>query len=249
MIGTEIPNATVVFSVDVDWAPGWMIAELADEIARNDLATTWFATKGLNTLRELPQTQQSEVAIHPDTKIHDENIIRADFETLMEAYPDCVGYRSHSLHTSSRISAVAVSLGLRYDSNLLIESTDRPTPFFDCRGLLRFTHHYSDAARLLSHPHSSLQDFDLQQGKLNIFDFHPVHLWLGASQPNVYSRLKTHLASQKILLENATVADLTPFRVRSGWPLLRAFLNATANMEFRTLRQVADTHLSNSEIS
>jgi hypothetical protein len=151
--------------------------------------------------------------------------------TKLQAYfPNALGFRSHSLYQSSRILQTAYELGLIYDSNILIETNDSlPSPFLSCQKIFRFLHHYSDAARLNTR---NLMEFALKPNQLNLFDFHPIHLWLGANTDYNYRQIKNYCRTTGKKLEQVNRNEIECYREDSSWPLLSEFLNQTNNYEF-----------------
>lgn len=229
-----------VFSVDVDWAPDWMLLQLAERLLEAECNATWFATGESAVLRSLSQFSGQEVGLHPNfasNSSHGEDY-RSVFDHLINLYPSALGFRSHSLHVSSRILQHAGELGLVYDSNLLIESDARVEPFFSCHGILRFSHHFSDAVALQQESRDLSGSFGILSGKLNVLDFHPVHLWLGSASVKSYEAIKAYLASRQMPLNFATESELVPFREDSTWPLLAAFLKEAAGARGLTFEQI-----------
>lgn len=231
----------LVFSVDVDWAPDWMVEQLAEQLFRRNMPVTWFATGESNTLQFLMGVSSHEVAIHPNFSPGSSH--GGDYEAALRhmllLYPKAAGFRSHSLHISSRILHKASEYGLIYDSNLLIESDQRVSPFRSSHGLVRFTHHYSDAIWLGRKTRDKPAVFGIRSGELNVFDFHPIHLWLGSNSLKPYERLKAYLGSKNLLLDQASESELVPFREEPNWPLLEAFFKQSIEYQPATFEQIA----------
>lgn len=239
----------VIFSVDVDWAPEWMLEQLAEQLLRRDLPVSWFATGESHVLELLTDNNSHEIAIHPNFSPGSSHGVdyKSVLSHMLELYPKASGFRSHSLHVSSRILAEAAEFGLTYDSNLLIESGQRVRPFLSSHGIFRFVHHFSDAIWLGGASRETDTTFGVCRGELNVFDFHPVHLWLGANSPRAYMELKAFLDSKKIRLDEATEPQLVAFREDSSWPLLRSFFEEAIACHRVTFEQVVSRMASATE--
>jgi hypothetical protein len=235
-----IKNETqIALTFDTDWCPDWILEELIEILISRSIKSTFFCTNKSSVLNELVADENFELGIHPNfshSSTHGGHPYEI-LESLMNNFPNAIGYRGHSLHNSSRIIKVAKELGLLYDSNIFVESSQRVLPFFDCNGLYRFTHHYSDAARMLQRDNKFINDFDVKYNHLNIFDFHPIHLWIGADNFLSYNDIKKDFIYLNKNLNDCSRADLAKYRVSKNWPLLSNFFKTIEN---KTLYKLAE---------
>ena len=56
----------IVITLDIDWAPDFMINFVKDILVENNVKETWFVTHNSNYLKELGKNKLFELGIHPN---------------------------------------------------------------------------------------------------------------------------------------------------------------------------------------
>ena len=56
----------VLITLDVDWAPDFMINFVKDILIENNVKATWFITHNSDYVKELEKTDRFELGIHPN---------------------------------------------------------------------------------------------------------------------------------------------------------------------------------------
>ena len=179
----------VGLTMDVDWAPDFVLEKIFDEIRERKLNCTVFATHESEVIKNIDR-KYFEVAIHPFFK--DENY-REPIRKLLGIYKEARGLRSHCLIQSSNIIAVLPSEGIRYDSNTYLANVPDITAFKDWNGLVRIPFFFMDTFFLDTHSKDSrkIENICLDRPGLKIFDFHPIHLYLNTETVAQYNKMKT----------------------------------------------------------
>ena len=193
---TEIQDGVV--TLDVDWAPDWMIDASAEILIRNRVKATWFVTHGSPAVSRLAENRELfELGIHPNCLPHSTHG-RTECEVLehlKDLVPDAVCMRTHSLYQSSPFLFLAArKYGIRIDVSLFLPRTAdlRPHRFqISEDGLWRIPYFWEDDYEMyVDGPIWSCWDERLRIQGLRVFDFHPVHVVLNSARLDPYEKLK-----------------------------------------------------------
>ena len=193
---TEVQEGVV--TLDVDWAPDWMIDASADILIRNRVKATWFVTHSSPAVSRLAQNRDLfELGIHPNC-LPGSTHGRTDgevLEHLMKLVPGAVCMRTHSLYQSSPFLFLAArKYGIRIDVSLFLPRTPglRPHRFqISEDGLWRIPYFWEDDYEMyVDDPIWSAKDDRIRIPGLRVFDFHPVHVALNSNRLDPFERLK-----------------------------------------------------------
>jgi len=187
-----------VLTLDLDWAPDWMIDGVAAPLIERRVKATWFVTHSSPAVDRLRERRELfRLGMHPNclpgsTQGGSEREVLAHARTLV---PEAVCMRTHALYQSTPFLLMAArDFGVRIDVSLALPHTPNLQPHqFDYRGcsLHRIPYFWEDDLEMFrSSPVWSVQHPDLLVPGLKIFDFHPVFLCLNCSDYEVYQRLK-----------------------------------------------------------
>lgn len=185
--------ADPVITIDLDWAPDFMIEPMAAAMVERGVRATWLithASPAVDALRVRPDL--FELGIHP-------NFLPGSShgDTPDEVIDHCLGLvpsarcvRSHGLMQSTRLlHNLGSREGLGVDLSLYLHHCPTVAP-------CRFAYH---GARLLRLPHVWEDDFEMECSDaswrlepilrlegLKILDFHPVHVFLNCPIGEAY---------------------------------------------------------------
>jgi hypothetical protein len=235
-----------LLTLDIDWAPDWMVADAASVLAGAGVRATWFATHACPVLADLRSEPLFEVGIHPNFlpgSSHGESP-SAVLQHMLDLVPGARTVRAHSLFQSERHSAMMVEdFGLRTDCSQLLPGASHLAPHrlrFSAEGpwLTRVPHVFQDNM----HMHAGLPwSFDapaFHTPGLKVFDFHPVHLALNSPGFGTYARLKE--AGKP--LAAVTRQDVAP--LRAGGPgaatLFASVVDCLRGRSSMTIAQLVD---------
>ena len=179
----------VSLTFDTDWVHEDAIKHVVSLLDKYDQKGTFFATNQYNVFKN--PTFNHEVGIHPNFNVllnKGKLSYKRVLDDLCNIYPDSKGIRSHSLTTSSLILDYCYKLGLLYDSNQYHPSGAEV--FFDYSNLYRFTHNYVDLGHLINGKELTIENIDFHLKNINIFDFHPIHIFLNTPDLKFYNSIK-----------------------------------------------------------
>jgi hypothetical protein len=192
------PRQRAAVTVDIDWAPDFMIAAMAQRLVDAGVRATWFVTHptpALGLLREHPDL--FELGIHPNflpgsTQGESPREILAH---CLELVPEARAMRTHCLVQSTPLlDLVAAETDVAVDVSL----------FLPHAGELEAVEHHCASGRLLRLPYFWEDDLEMARPRpawepdrllehgagLKIFDFHPVHVFLNTEAMARYQALK-----------------------------------------------------------
>lgn len=199
----------IALTLDVDWAPDFMIDFVAAILIEHRVRATWFVTHDSPALVRLrAQPELFELGIHPNFlpgSSHgqtSEEVLRH----CMSLVPEAVSLRTHALYQSTPLlGQVLASTPIRNEASLYLPHAPLLYPFeyeWNGRTLLRIPHFWED-------------DFEMERAKpvwhlgplleigggLKVFDFHPIHVYLNSRNSDPYQALKQQVP---ILVETNT---------------------------------------------
>lgn len=191
------PDNQVVLTIDVDWAPDFMIDATAALLTDREVRATWFVTHrspAIERLRERPDL--FELGVHPNFLAGSSHgtTPEAVLAHCRELVPDAVSVRTHSLAQSTPLLDAMAAAGLRIECSLYTERLGNP-PLFE---------QWTPGGTLVRVPFVWEDDLEARRpdplwglarlaragAGLQVMDFHPVHVYLNSGTPAGYTRLK-----------------------------------------------------------
>lgn len=186
---------------DTDWVHECAVEYVVELLNKYNVQGTFFATGRYECL--LREKDCHESGIHPNFNPILEGkggSLYEAIDSLLEIYPQSVGIRSHSLTQSSQILAYSFQKGILYDSNQY--NPNGGIPYKDYSGLMRFVHNYVDLGHLIDRTELTIENMNINQEMINIFDFHPIHIYLNSPNLEFYQSIK-HLTTSKQSLNSS----------------------------------------------
>ncbi len=187
---------SIVLTLDIDWAPDFMIDFAAEQLISHNVKATWFITHDSPAVKRLGDYPYLfELGIHPNFlpgSTHGQTPEEV-LSHCMQLVPDAVSMRTHALIQSSPLLAQImketsikrdVSLFLPYHPNL------QPVSYWwEGRHLLRIPYFWEDDVEM-QQPEPNWHFDSRFCGGVKIFDFHPVHVYLNSKNMMPYETLK-----------------------------------------------------------
>jgi hypothetical protein len=189
-------------TIDVDWASDYLIDFVADMLEAADASATWFITHDTPLLDRLRSNRAFELGIHPNFNwllSGDSRLGRDMYEVvsrLMEVVPEARCVRSHSLTSSSRLSEVFRSFGLTHECNFFQPMIEGQViaPWRSWVGMTSVPHFFEDDLFCLYREsglrHLSIDAMENHAG-LQVFDFHPIHIYLNTESLSRYEQSRS----------------------------------------------------------
>lgn len=203
-----------VITLDVDWAPDWMIDSVADILIKNHVKATWFVTHESPAIRRLQSSGFFEIGLHPNFALGSTQGANPKevMTFLTTAFSGSRIVRMHGLIQSSSLLAMLVNdFAIEIDASLLLVDTPGIVPhqIYLAKGLkplLRIPCFWEDDIEgNKPQPCWSLEDLNLRSNGLKVCSFHPVHIILNSPDNVGYDNLKNYKRIQDL-----TLSDVKP---------------------------------------
>jgi len=239
---TTGPNAAGI-TLDIDWAPDFVIDRVAEAFLEHQVPATWFVTHAspaVDRLRREPEL--FELGIHPNFlsgSTHGDTI-PAVLDHCMQLVPDATSMRTHSLYQSTpMLSAVAQQTPITVDVSLFLPGATGLRPiehWFAHRPLVRVPFFWEDDVAMQRHQTRLEPQALLSHGDgLKVFNFHPIHVYLNSTDMAAYQALK----KQCPRLSETTASQVDPF-IQPGEGTGRFFNSLLADLSQRTVSLIRD---------
>jgi len=205
----------IAITLDLDWAPDFVIADVAELLKKSCVRATWFVTHASSAVDDLRKRPDLfELGIHPNflpgsTQGTDVDSV---LDHCMSLVPDAVSYRSHSIFQCGRLyAAVLAKTPIRIDSNTFLPAWPKIKPIKHVltEGILTRVPFFwiDDYEMCKENPSWTYGRFQNQPG-LQVFAFHPLHIYLNSKDLTTYDELKKSVDS----ITSADEQCLAPFR-------------------------------------
>ena len=182
----------VLITLDIDWAPDFMINFVKDILIENNVKATWFITHNSNYVKELEKIDFFELGIHPNF-LNDStqgNTIEEILSNLKKIVPSAKSVRTHGLFQSSRMLENFQKHGLENDISLFIPNSNITPHYLKFAKLYRFPYFWEDAVNMTDDKTWSLPESLFQEDGLKIFNFHPLHIYFNFYDIKQYENFK-----------------------------------------------------------
>lgn len=200
----------IVITVDVEWAPPEILADVVELLDERGLRATFFCTHhGISV-------PGHERALHPnfrrtrnpgarevDPEATDRDFYAAILSRCTGFVPEAVGVRAHSLISDSELFQVYGYAGLQYDSSCMLPLAPRLEPVWRGDGILEIPIFYMDHWDMQEQAtRFSLDALDLAAPGLKVFDFHPHLVFMNAANLGDYAEMRPHFHDAEWLRAN-----------------------------------------------
>jgi hypothetical protein len=192
----------LVVTLDIDWAPDFVLEAILERLDAKGIRATWFITHDSPGVRRLiTRTDRHEFGLHPNflpgsTQGASEREILAGLKTLL---PNAHLMRTHGLVQSTEILRTAANeFDIKIDVSLFLPGQPYLRPHLlnlnhDGTGLVRVPYFWEDDIEASSErPSWSPTDARLSLPGLQVYDFHPIHIYLNTDRMERYHQLKQY---------------------------------------------------------
>jgi hypothetical protein len=234
-----------VITIDVDWAPDFIIDWLSGFLVSRNIPATWFITHVSPAVARLrAHGELFELGIHPNfIQPSTHGVDSGEIITnCIAMVPDAVSMRTHSLFQSTRLFAeILERTDVRVDASLWLPGLPFLGPIefaWHGRTLLRVPFFWEDDLEMAAGRSDwRFRDTPRMPSGLKVFDFHPIHLFLNSATMDSYEDLKRSVPN----IASASPADVHP-HVNRGVGAMTFFSDLTerlaAGATAATLRDV-----------
>lgn len=199
-------SGKIFLTFDIDWAHDEIIKDSLELVQRAHVPAVWFVTHATPLLKDLRRKPGNELGIHPNFNhlLNGEstNGSHQVIKECMSIVPEARCVRSHSLTQSERLTDLLRDAGLTHISNLFIPygSGIQTKPFFLWDRMIMVPHTWQDNVSLkmnLLFPEiSEISPY------INVFDFHPIHVFLNTESLERYERTRPLHKNPKELIKH-----------------------------------------------
>lgn len=226
----------IILTLDIDWAPDFVIDFVAAQLVKHEVKATWFCThrsEAIARLRRYPEL--FELGIHPNflPGSTQGNTPEEVLRSCMSIVPEAISTRSHALVQSTPLLyEILKHTPVRIDSSLFLPRTSGLRPVdhvIGKRSLKRVPCYWQDFHEMeAGEPSWRLSSLLGDGGGLKVLDFHPIHVYLNSSDLRSYSTLKSGTPH----LSETTPQELEPF-VGDSDGTRRLFLEVVTHLSQR----------------
>lgn len=198
-LSDEAVDRSIFITLDIDWAPDFVLEKVLEMIESHNLPVTWFVTHATPLLSRMKSNPNMELGIHPNFNplllgqtTSDIKSFRDSIDNVMELVPDAKCVRSHSLVQAPCINQHCINNGVTIDSSLFVPAFKNKAPissFEDFSGMRKAPFFWGDYASFSDENNSLAASFIMRKG-LKIFNFHPIHLYLNSDNLMRYEQSK-----------------------------------------------------------
>lgn len=187
-------NKEFILTFDIDWAPDYVLEDCLKLLAATTRKGTFFATHATKLNQKIIDNGHN-LGIHPNflpNSSHGDDVISI-VENCFTFAPNSWCIRTHALFQSSpllhKIFKTFPQLSL--DVSLLMHRSPHAHKCnweFEGVSFERLLYNWEDDAEFSSYQANAMPN--LFYGRLTVFDFHPIHIYLNSSDGSEYRRLK-----------------------------------------------------------
>ena len=182
----------VLITLDIDWAPDFMINFVKDILIENNVKATWFITHNSDYVKELEKTDHFELGIHPNFSNDSTQGNNAEdiLSNLKKIVPTAKSVRTHGLLQSTRILEKFHKYNIENDVSLFAPNSNNPPHYLKFAKLYRFPYFWEDDINMMEDKIWSLPQSLFQENGLKIFNFHPLHIYFNFCDIKQYENFK-----------------------------------------------------------
>ncbi len=197
---SENLTKTTYITLDIDWACDEVITDTLDLLDSLDLPATIFITHDTPLLKRMRKNPRIELGIHPNfcPLLQGRSVLpdyHAVIHELITLVPEAICARSHALVDASPILVAFAGQGFRLDMNMFVPFSSGIclTTFKHYSGLTRAPYFYEDDAYCFETDKRTPEAHLLEaSGSLQVFNFHPIHLYLNTETMTRYERARPY---------------------------------------------------------
>lgn len=185
-----------LITFDVDWAPDFILEDIAEMLNEYDIKTTWFFTHKSNIIKKFRKNKNFELGIHPNflansTQGKNPHDILTNLKKII---PNAESIRTHSLFQASTILSTYKNFGLKQDVSIFLYKSKNIEPhLIPAFELYRIPYYWEDDCEMCEKkPNWKFSPANNESG-LRIYNFHPIHVALNSKNLDNYQKLKNKI--------------------------------------------------------
>lgn len=193
-----------IITLDVDWAPDFVIEYVSKLLINENVSATWFITHDSPAIQNLMKIKLFEIGLHPN---FEENSTQGKdpysiLKNLKSIAPNSTSVRMHNLLQSTPILKILTEYGIQNECSLMLEHNFKLQPFFSKYfNLYRFPFFWEDDVTM-SYSFNWTECEFKNSSSLQIFNFHPIHIFLNSQTMDNYQNLKSKFEIKNLNSKN-----------------------------------------------
>lgn len=225
----------IAFTSDIDWAPEEVILDTIGLFEEYDVKCTFFSTHHSRVLAKADK-KKFEIAVHPNFNplLNLSGNKRAEdiLDEILDIHPDAKGIRSHSMMQSTALLQMFADKHLVYDSNHFLPYQSGLKPFRLWNGMVRIPYNWEDDVHWAYGYEFEDCGINLNDTGLNVFDFHPIHIYLNTENKYRYTEAKKFYNDPKKL------KDFQNNEIKGARNMLISLLKYVKENKIQSYRQI-----------
>ena len=199
----------IILSFDMDWAEDFVIKDTYRLIEKYNIPFTFFLTHDSDFLANIFSNKKKQISfgLHPnfDRLLNGSNSQEKNSKevltNIMKIYPNCKFIRSHAATKSGRLSKLFFENGFEIESNIVLHNRKQiPLPWIDFTGIMQACITWEDDHWLTLNYNEGLCENLILKDSLNIFCFHPIHIYLNSPNIDYYNETREFHRNEKELI-------------------------------------------------
>jgi hypothetical protein len=204
----------IFVTLDVDWAPDFVIREVSEMLTELRVPATWFITHESAAVEDLRDNDAFEIGVHPNfspllTGGRSSCTAREVIGEMRRIAPEARSFRCHSLVQSAPLAQMMCDAGFTVDCNVFLPFTplDALAPWHLRSGLVKVPYCWEDDTWVNG---ECRPPTEVRPGSgLTVIDVHPIHLWLNSETLNRYERIKHDMSNEDLLRSSRNTDPLS----------------------------------------
>ena len=203
-------SGNLILSFDMDWAEDFVIKDTVNFLEKYSIPFTFFLTHESEFISELFNSGKKHISfgLHPNF----DRLLNGDksseksskdvLKNIMNIFPNCKFIRSHAATKSGRLSKLFFENGFNIESNIVLHNRRKvPLPWIDFTGIIQACITWEDDHWLtLDYNKGPCKNLILKDS-LNIFCFHPIHIYLNSPTIEHYNSSRKYHRDEKELIK------------------------------------------------
>ena len=189
----DFDKSETILTLDVDWAPDFVIDYVSTMIKKFKIKTTWFITHDSPATQRLMSETLFEIGIHPNFANNSTQGDGVDniLQNLKRIASDATSIRTHGLLQSSAIISRFNQHGIDTDVSLFLDKQSSIKPHYSKNfKLTRIPYFWEDDVEMEEDVDwNNIKKYDQISG-LKIYNFHPIHIFLNSYTFEKYGKIK-----------------------------------------------------------
>lgn len=232
----------ILMTLDVDWAPDFIIQDIARLLRSSGVRSTWFATHESPAIRELEADPLFEIGIHPAS--YTTEGMKESMREMKRLFPQAISLRTHGLfHSSVLRHTETVEHGIRIDSSTYLREMPNISPFYtyyDSKPLLNVPFLWTEDGEMYAPEASFHAERIVAIPGLKVLDYHPVHIWLNSRTMERYNGLKAKLGPPTKWTEKDLTGSWLEEGARGAGDHFKEILEICRQRGSMTLKELAE---------